>query len=621
LNSKQKILKTAEIVPEDGRTRTNSCQPTMYRPRKLTLTTASEGCRPGNRQRYSSIATFITSQQSSELVKQHEQRLRLDNLRVPRRWLSLRNVISFFNALILAIAITIVALVSYFAGISSTRSAIAAMSNVTINDLILKMDDMLGNSETYNVFTQTILSTNEYPVSNSVKSARHLYNVMSSASGNLDQIYAVMPDNTFLGVAIQRFSDNRIDRDRLQIRFLNSTTRPFRLIYKINSQCNYNQSYCFMAAFTNSAPLVGNQTYTIAERPFYQEALKKQRPGWSSVYLYSDRRTLGITTFRPVFNTRGTFLFLAAADVSLSTVSTYLNQISFLIAGSGSAIRPLLFIIEPQTGLLVASSDLTRIPIVNDQTNRILANQSQSPEVQLTLSVLSEDFPSLADIEWPADKSPLVREVENVYLIIGQYQRYENDIDWILVAYVPFATFTSGLMNVHYIQLPVVAIIVLITSVVCSILITRAIGRPLKRIAEQMLEVADLNFESDEEHQGTSTIIEVNEKELAQSSWRHRMGRLRRRLCQWVQPKENPFMNLKELQYLNSAMSAMKSGLKSFSKYVPLDIVTLLMKMKREAVLGVDDMELTIFFSDIVNFTTISESVPPQILVEIMRYR
>jgi adenylate cyclase len=64
----------------------------------------------------------------------------------------------------------------------------------------------------------------------------------------------------------------------------------------------------------------------------------------------------------------------------------------------------------------------------------------------------------------------------------------------------------------------------------------------------------------------------------------------------------------------------MKSALKSFSKYVPVDIVVLLMKLKREAVLGVDEVELTIFFSDILNFTTIAESMPPQQLVQMMRY-
>lgn len=75
---------------------------------------------------------------------------------------------------------------------------------------------------------------------------------------------------------------------------------------------------------------------------------------------------------------------------------------------------------------------------------------------------------------------------------------------------------------------------------------------------------------------------------------------------------------LKEIRLLNKAMDSMTSGLKSFSKYVPLDVVSLLVKMKREAILGVDEMCLTIFFSDIANFTTIAESMSPKLLVGIM---
>ena len=59
-------------------------------------------------------------------------------------------------------------------------------------------------------------------------------------------------------------------------------------------------------------------------------------------------------------------------------------------------------------------------------------------------------------------------------------------------------------------------------------------------------------------------------------------------------------------------------GLRSFSKYVPADIVKLLLQNKREAYLGLDDKDLSVFFSDIANFTTISESLSPRELVALM---
>jgi len=59
----------------------------------------------------------------------------------------------------------------------------------------------------------------------------------------------------------------------------------------------------------------------------------------------------------------------------------------------------------------------------------------------------------------------------------------------------------------------------------------------------------------------------------------------------------------------------MKSGLRSFIKYVPDELVRRLLSSGKEAVLGGEIRRLTIFFSDIEGFTSHSEQVPPDVLV------
>lgn len=59
-------------------------------------------------------------------------------------------------------------------------------------------------------------------------------------------------------------------------------------------------------------------------------------------------------------------------------------------------------------------------------------------------------------------------------------------------------------------------------------------------------------------------------------------------------------------------------GLHSFRLYVPPDIVKLLLEENREAVLGVDETEITILFSDIVDFSDITEEVPPEGVVQLL---
>jgi len=74
----------------------------------------------------------------------------------------------------------------------------------------------------------------------------------------------------------------------------------------------------------------------------------------------------------------------------------------------------------------------------------------------------------------------------------------------------------------------------------------------------------------------------------------------------------------KEIESVESALSNMKTSLKSFIKYVPSDIVKSMIDHNKEAILGGEKKELTIMFSDIQNFTTLSESLLPEKLVSVM---
>jgi adenylate cyclase len=69
--------------------------------------------------------------------------------------------------------------------------------------------------------------------------------------------------------------------------------------------------------------------------------------------------------------------------------------------------------------------------------------------------------------------------------------------------------------------------------------------------------------------------------------------------------------SLVELDKLIRAISDMKIGLQSFQKYVPADLVRQLIETRQEARIGGKLRELTVFFSDIADFTTITENLPP----------
>ena len=578
---------------------------------QLDVETASK-----NHARQISIATFLTSAYRNEIYKDNQQRyfrprLSLDSLRVPRRWLSLRNVISFFNVLILFIAIFVVALVSYQAGIESTREAISAMSNVTVSNVMSNLNGLFEGAERVNLFTQAIYSQANYPIRWSQTCARPLYFFFTTDQGGFDQMYAVTPESWFVGIAADRDPvTGQLDPENLLVKYLNFTTRPFRWTKFVSSRCTQNDTSCVDAAFDDGTPIYERSRYVAASRPFFQHASSTGRPGWSDIYLYSDNKTLGITAVRPVYYL-DKLQFVSAVDLTLGLLSGSLETTSKSITGD-TGISPLFFLIETNTGYLVASSMPSLISLLDDSGQRIFANDSDSDPIRECHAYLTQSFGSLTAIKWSNNGEPIIFQTEKAHVVVGRYQRAQGDIDWIITSYIPFETYNGRLNAAHYFQVPFVGLLVFFVSILVSVVVTRAIGRPLKRIARQMLSVADLNFEESEavEHEDDEH-DNVLETQQQLSLWK----RFRRWESRMFSRMEIP---LKEVLYLKSAMSAMITGLKSFSKYVPLDVVTLLVKMKREAVLGVDEMDITVLFSDIVNFTSVAESVEPAILVQLM---
>jgi adenylate cyclase len=73
-----------------------------------------------------------------------------------------------------------------------------------------------------------------------------------------------------------------------------------------------------------------------------------------------------------------------------------------------------------------------------------------------------------------------------------------------------------------------------------------------------------------------------------------------------------------EIDQLGNAMEEMKSGLRSFQKYVPAQLVRALLASGQEAQLGGERKRITLYFSDIVGFTTIAESLRSDVLAKLL---
>lgn len=73
-----------------------------------------------------------------------------------------------------------------------------------------------------------------------------------------------------------------------------------------------------------------------------------------------------------------------------------------------------------------------------------------------------------------------------------------------------------------------------------------------------------------------------------------------------------------ELVEMRRAFASMSSGLQSFAKYVDPHVVELLVRGRAQARLGVEKADVTIFFSDIANFTTMGETLDPEQFMDLL---
>jgi adenylate cyclase len=76
--------------------------------------------------------------------------------------------------------------------------------------------------------------------------------------------------------------------------------------------------------------------------------------------------------------------------------------------------------------------------------------------------------------------------------------------------------------------------------------------------------------------------------------------------------------NVKEIGLLDHAIDSMRKVVASFSKYIPKELVGKLFALNQEISIGGEKKELSIFFSDIANFTTVAESQRIEVLFPLL---
>lgn len=148
---------------------------------------------------------------------------------------------------------------------------------------------------------------------------------------------------------------------------------------------------------------------------------------------------------------------------------------------------------------------------------------------------------------------------------------------WLIVAIVPFSDFFSDLINVQF-QVILITLFILGISILVIIYFSKRISQPIVGLAKEIDKITNLSLDS--ETRILSHIVEI--------------------------------------RMMDTSVASLRAALRSFSRYVPKEIVHQLLAQGREIALHVDKKKLTIFFSDIKDFTTIAETTSLRTLMPLL---
>lgn len=354
----------------------------------------------------------------------------------------------------------------------------------------------------------------------------------------------------------------------------------------------------------------GRDNYDPLTRPWYKRAVNAMGlTAWSNIYedqLHEDgsHPDLGFTVSRAHFK-GGKVLMVAGSTVTLDKMTDLL--VHHNADGAGNH----LFIVD-SNGFMVASSTGRSAVICRGHGcthTQMTWNQTHDAEISSAVRYLLAKFGSLASIRrvgvnitkggrvlsWvPLRSGSRPFGISWVAVFVQPVQTYKGNVSADLgakKAEIQELTERLEAKMAHDRILTICGcVLIMLAGGLSLACIAWQVTRPLKVIARDMNAVARLELDR------VDDVLQGRAEGGAAGS--HSM--------------------IREVAQIRDCFLDMTSGLRSFSRYMDPYVVQVLLQSQRQAQLGVARADVTIFFSDIADFTTITENVPPPVFLDML---
>ena len=294
--------------------------------------------------------------------------------------------------------------------------------------------------------------------------------------------------------------------------------------------------------------------YDPRERPWYQQAKKEGKTIWTDIYHYKLQHVLGVTVASPTVH-NGKFFGAFGIDINLKYLSDFIskqrireNGFCFIITREGKLL------VHPNTEIFNKAKNMKGQFINVHKTSIPLISQSLEKYIQ------SGEKNNVFSIDFNGETYMIS------YKPVASFKEY----GWLIGVIVPRADFTKELQAIYMTTLAVGAVVLLLAMIFISGLISRIV-KPLNLLVQETENIKLFNLEGE---------VEVKSR-------------------------------IKEIVHLRDAVHSMKNGLKLFQKYIPKVLVKQLIESGEDVRVGGVRKKLTIFFSDIQGFASITEKTDP----------
>jgi adenylate cyclase len=255
---------------------------------------------------------------------------------------------------------------------------------------------------------------------------------------------------------------------------------------------------------------------------------------------------------------------VVAVDVSLESFSRFLATLDVSERGA-------VFLVD-QRRRVIGNPDLEDLVAETIQegggTELVLKQAGQSENGALAALASNEAF-TLA-VEGRGEEESLRFEVDGAPHIAALRPIQEGAGDWVIAVVAPEADFLADVQRLNRQNL-LTALFFSVATVLLALILARRITQSLEKLVAESAKIQALRFDDQVDTRA-------------------------------------PF---KEVHDALSAFDGMKTGLRSLQKYLPMKLVRVLLETHQEPKLGGDLLDVTVLFSDIAGFTTISEALGP----------